>query len=71
MRKYAIITDSTSDLEKSVRNQYDIDYVAMNYIINDVEYVASLDWESHSAKEFYDIMRKGTRVFTTQVPRVA
>ena len=71
MRKYAIITDSTSDLEKSARNQYDIDYVAMNYIINDVEYVASLDWESHSAKEFYDIMRKGTRVFTTQVPRVA
>ena len=71
MRNYAIITDSTSDLEKSVREQYDIDYVAMNYIINDVEYVASLDWESHSAKEFYDIMRKGTRVFTTQVPRVA
>ena len=69
MNNYAIITDSTSDLSLELRQKYDIDYVMMNYVIDDIEYPASLDWESHSVKEFYDTMRGGTRVFTTQVPR--
>ena len=66
---FAIITDSTSDLCDELRIKHNIDYVAMNYIIDDVEYVASLDWESHSYKDFYNLMRSGTRVFTTQVPK--
>ena len=69
MRNFIIITDSTSDLDKEKREKYGIEYVAMNYIIDDVEYVASLDWESHNVKEFYDLMRSGKRVFTTQVPK--
>ena len=69
MRDFMIIADSTCDLEKSVREQYGIEYVAMNYIIDDVEYTASLDWEHHSAKAYYDLMRSGTRVYTTQVPK--
>ena len=69
MAGFVIFGDSTCDLEKSVREQYCIDYVTMNYIIDDAEYVASLEWESHSAKEYYDLIRGGKRAFTTQVPK--
>ena len=69
MRGFVIFADSTCDLGKDLRVKYNIDYVPMNYVVDDEEYVASLDWESHSAKEFYDIMRGGKRVFTTQVPK--
>lgn len=69
MREFIILTDSTSDLTKQLREQYNVDYVPMNYVIDGQEYKASLDWESHSVKEFYDLMRAGTRIFTTQVPK--
>lgn len=67
MDNYVIFADSTCDLGKDVREKYGIEYVAMNYVIGETEYRASLDWENHSAKEFYDIMRNGTRIRTTQV----
>lgn len=66
---FTIIADSTSDLNKELRDRYEIDYVTMNYVLDGVEYPASLDWESHSPKEFYDLMRQGKRITTTQVPR--
>ncbi len=69
MKDFVIIADSTCDLDKATREKYDILYAPMNYIIDDVEYIASLDWENQSAKEFYDIMRNGKRVFTTQVTK--
>lgn len=69
MRDFVILTDSTSDLSLELRQQYGIDYVPMQYVVDGKEYEASLDWESHSCKDFYDLMRKGTRVFTTQVPK--
>lgn len=71
MREYVILTDSTSDMTKELREQYNVEYVAMNYVVDGVEYKASLDWENHSVKEFYDLMRNGTRVYTTQVPQTA
>lgn len=69
MRDFVIFGDSTCDLSKELREQFGIEYVAMNFTIDDVEYVASLDWDSESAKKHYDIMRAGKRVFTTQVPQ--
>ncbi len=69
MNKYVILADSTSDLTKELRETYDLDYVRMNYVIDDIEYPASLDWEAHSVHEFYNIMRDGKRITTTQVPR--
>ncbi len=69
MNEFVIFGDSTCDLEQSLRQEHGIEYVAMNYIVDDVEYVASLEWESHPVKEFYDLMRSGKRVFTTQVPK--
>ena len=69
MRDFIIISDSTCDLDKETREKHGIDYVAMNYIVDDVEYRASLDWEDHTPKAYYDLMRNGKRVFTTQVPQ--
>ncbi|MBQ3229526.1 MAG: DegV family protein [Clostridia bacterium] len=71
MNSFAIISDSTCDLGKDLRDKYEIDYVPMNYVVDGKEYPAMLDWVSHSAKDFYDIMRNGTRITTTQVPREA
>lgn len=69
MRDFVIFGDSTCDLDLTLRQQYNIDYIAMNYIVDDQEYPASLDWESHGVQSFYDLMRQGKRVFTTQVPQ--
>lgn len=67
MKKFVIITDSCSDLEKDLRIKYDIDYVPMHYRIDDKDYVASLDWEELSAPDFYNVMREGKRIYTAQV----
>ena len=69
MSNFVIFGDSTCDLNKELREKYDIEYVAMNFSVDDTEYVASLDWDEKDAKAHYDIMRGGKRVFTTQVPR--
>ena len=66
---FVIFADSTSDLGKDLRDKYDIDYVRMNYVVDGKEYEASLDWESHSMKDFYDMMRNGNIIKTTQVSR--
>lgn len=69
MNNFVIFGDSTCDLSKELREKYDIEYVPMNFSIDDEEYVASLDWDESSAKKHYDLMRSGKRVFTTQVPK--
>ena len=69
MKECIILTDSTSDLPLALRQQYGIEYVQMHYIIDGTDYSASLDWESHDPKAYYDLMRGGCRVFTTQVAK--
>lgn len=68
-KSFIILTDSTGDLNKEIRDEYGIEYVKMNYVIDGTEYPASLDWESHSSKDFYDMLRSGKRIITTQVPQ--
>ena len=36
MKDYIILTDSTSNLQKDLRDKYNIEYVPMNYICEDV-----------------------------------
>lgn len=69
MREFVIFGDSTCDLDKTIREQYDLEYIAMNYLVDNEEYIASLDRTAEEVKAFYDIMRGGKRVFTTQVPK--
>ena len=68
MRPVKILTDSCSDLGKTIREKYDIDYARMKTSYDGKEQWASLDFEYYTPKELYDIMRAGNRVFTTQVP---
>lgn len=72
MNKIALFGDSTCDLTTEVRKQRDIDYVRMlvNWKDKDKkvrEIYASLDWEVLSPKEYYDLMRNGATIFTSQV----
>ena len=67
MRKYIIITDSCSDLSKEYREKYDIKYLPNTYSYDGKTFEANLDWNEKDAKEFYDIMRNGTRILTSQV----
>lgn len=67
MKNFVIFGDSTCDLDLATRQEFDIDYIPMSYIVDEKEYPASLDWESHSVKEFYDLLRQGKRIFTAQI----
>ena len=67
MKDFVIFGDSTCDLDLATRQEFDVDYIPMSYIVDEQEYTASLDWEFHSVKDFYDLMRNGKRVFTAQI----
>lgn len=67
MRKFIILTDSCCDLDKNLRNEYDIEYVPMHFTIEEKEYVADLDWKDLSVKDFYSLMQEGKRTKTSQV----
>ncbi len=71
MKEFVIFGDSTCDLNTSLREKYDIKYIAMNFSVDDTEDIASLDWDSARTKEHYDLMRNGKRIFTTQVPKTS
>lgn len=66
---FKIITDSCSDLDTELRKKYDIDYVKMSVTIGEKVLPASIDWDVYSPREFYDCMRNGTRIYTSQVSR--
>lgn len=70
MKKWVIITDSCSDLSKEFRDKYGIDYVPLHYSFDGRQVVASLDWEEISAPEFYNIMRNGTRIISSQATTI-
>ena len=72
MSKYVIVTDASCDLNKAYRDEHQIDYARMNFSFENEkgeikEYFTDLDWENFSTKEFYDLLRGGTRIFTSQV----
>ncbi|MBR0235517.1 MAG: DegV family protein [Clostridia bacterium] len=68
MRKVQIITDSCSDLTPELMDRYHIDYAKMNTVYNGVTSPADLSWTADDVHKFYDIIRGGERITTTQVP---
>lgn len=69
MAEFKIFIDSTGDLPKDLREKYDIDYCPMIVTVDEKEIIASLDYDQgYSLKAFYDVMRAGRRIFTSQVP---
>lgn len=67
MRKFAIITDSSSDLAKPFREKYDIECINTRFFYKDTEYDADPDWSTLPIKEFYDYLRAGNRITTSQI----
>ena len=67
MNKFAILLDSTCNFTVSDLKEFDIDYCRMSVSLGDKIYYADLSWPDMSPKEFYDIMRKGTRPYTQLV----
>ncbi len=63
-----IFTDTNADLSRELREQYGIDYFKMCTVRDGVVTPADMDWAQWTPKEFYDILRAGKRVTTTQVP---
>ncbi len=63
-----IFTDTNADLCRELREQYDIDYFKMCTVHEGKVTPADMDWEQWTPKQFYDILRGGKRVTTTQVP---
>ena len=69
MKNFCIFADSTCDLGIELLEKYEIEYLQMNYVVDGKEYNATLDWKQVSSKDYYDMMRNGIRIQTTQVPR--
>ena len=70
MKKFQVITDSTSDLEKKYRDEYDIEYLKMVFTIDNKEYDADLDWTDITPEKYYGLMRKGNRSITGLVKTI-
>lgn len=67
MKKFVIVTDSCSDLDKTLRDQFDIDYIPMHVNFNGKEYDADLDYKEISLEDYYDLMKQGVRIKTAQI----
>ena len=69
-RKFVIIVDSIAALGKKAREQFGVDDICpMTVSIDDKDVIASPDYDQgYSLHEYFDIMRHGKRVFTSQVP---
>lgn len=50
---FKILTDSSSDLSKELRQKYDIDYYRMGIVIKGEVKDADMDWEQYSPEELY------------------
>lgn len=68
MNKVQIITDSLCDLDSVTRKEKGIDYLKMGVSYEGKDLPASLEWDEYSVDELYGTLRRGVRVFTSQVP---
>ncbi|MBQ7643144.1 MAG: DegV family protein [Clostridia bacterium] len=64
MIKFKVLTDSTSDMEKSFRERSGVDYLKMVFTQKGRDYAADLDWGEISGRDYYEAMRKGARAIT-------
>jgi len=68
---FVIITDSTSDLDKEMREKLDVEYIKFTVSLGEQEFVCSLDWdEAFTQKEFYKRMKDGDVFKTTMIQQL-
>ncbi len=67
MKDFVIISDSCCDLDAATRAKYGVEYIPMRVLYDGNDIPADLDWGTLSSKQFYDMMRSGTRFRTAQI----
>lgn len=69
MKKVVVFTDSTSDLEPKMFQEYDFDYImnTFRFETEEKEYDARLDWKVIDPKNFYKCMQDGVSVKTSMI----
>lgn len=66
-KKYLIVTDSTSDLPFDLAEKNNIMVLPLKYHIGDKTFNNFLDYREQSVIDFYDLVKKGEKVTTTQL----
>lgn len=64
MKKFQVLVDSTSDVEKKYRDELELDYCKMSYTQKDVNYEADVDWGNINPHDYYQAMSEGHRAIT-------
>lgn len=68
MNKIAIISDSSCNLNSKLKEEFGVDYIVpMHFILDGKLYDASGDWQAIPAKEYYDSMRNGKILKSSQI----
>lgn len=68
MNNFVIFTDSTADLSLDLYQQLDLKVVPLSFIIDGHEYLEDPFNLEISAHDFYDLLRTGQMVKTSQIP---
>lgn len=67
MKKFVIVSDSCCDLPEVLRKEYDVEYIPMRIHFDGKEYPADLDWKDISYGDFYQLLKDGVRIKTSQI----
>ncbi|MBQ7373563.1 MAG: DegV family protein [Clostridia bacterium] len=70
MKKYVILADSCCDLDEELRQKYDVEYLMMHVSFNEKTIGADIDFNEVSYKDYYNVMRGGTRIITSQITAI-
>jgi len=70
MHKFVILTDSSSDFDLALREKYDVHYIPNRFNYEGKEYEDDTDWKTLPLNEFYDYLRTGKRITTSQISAV-
>ena len=69
MANIRILTDTNSDLPRALREKYGVEYVKMCNVCEGTVIPAGIEFEGFGGPHaYYDLLRAGKRVTTTQVP---
>ncbi|MGB4985329.1 MAG: DegV family protein [Erysipelotrichaceae bacterium] len=67
MNNYVVFSDVTSDLSSSIYNEYPVNIIDMNVLIDEKEFLHTKDFKNLSSSDFYKILRDGGKSSTSQI----
>ncbi|MCL2364281.1 MAG: DegV family protein [Defluviitaleaceae bacterium] len=67
MNKFAIISDSVTDLSDAMVKDWNVEIIPFIFTLDNKEYYNHPDWREISVKDYYDALRAGKAASTTQV----